>query len=230
MSGQDTTMSLERARQLMGVSETATAAEIRRAFRIRAKQAHPDRGGDAEQFRELVEAYHLLLRLPARPRAPRAHERSWKPRTSSVELQITPEVAVLGGDVEHVLADGRRLRLTLPAGLRAGDKVRADGVELPVVIRGDGDILVRGDDLWITAKAPPRMMEQGGKLTVETPLGRRIVWITEKSGAQALVRLQGQGLPARGRHRQGHLFVRLSPGEAEPASEARKRFTAAWAA
>lgn len=223
-------MSLEHARQVMGVSEIATTAEIRRAFRLKAKQAHPDRGGDAERFREVVEAYHLLQRLPVKPRPARAHERSWKPKTSSVELEITPEVAVLGGEVEHALADGRRVRLTLPAGLRAGDKVRADGVELPVVIRGDGETLVRGDDLWITAKVPPRLMAQGGKLTVETPLGRRIVWITEKSGAQALVRLQGQGLPARGRHRQGHLFVRLSPGEAEPASEARKRFTAAWAA
>ena len=230
MSGQDPTMSLERARLVMGVVETSTTAEIRRAFRLQAKQSHPDRGGDADRFREVVEAYHLLLRLPAKPRAPRAHERSWKPKTSSIELAISPEVAMLGGEIEHALADGRRLRLTLPAGLRAGDKVRADGVELPVVIRGDGETLVRGDDLWITAKVPPRMMEQGGKLTVETPLGRRIVWITEKSGAQALVRLQGQGLPARGRHRQGHLFVRLSPGEAEPASEARKRFTAAWAA
>lgn len=230
MSGQDPTMSLEHARQLMGVTEAATIAEIRRAFRLKAKQAHPDRGGDAERFREVVEAYHLLQRQPQKARPARAHERSWKPRTSSVELEITPEIAMLGGDVEHVGADGRRLRLTLPAGLRAGDKVRADGVELPVVIRGDGETLVRGDDLWITAKVPPRLMEQGGKLSIETPLGRRIVWITEKSGAQALVRLQGQGLPARGRHRQGHLFVRLSPGEAEPAAEARKRFTAAWAA
>ena len=108
--------------------------------------------------------------------------------------------------------------------------MRADGVELPVVIRGDGETLVRGDDLWITAKVPPRMLERGGKLAVETPLGRRIVWITEKAGTQALVRLQGQGLPARGRHKLGHLFVRLVPGDAEPASAMRKRFTAAWAA
>jgi curved DNA-binding protein len=230
MSGQFSTMSLERARELIGVPETATTAEIRRAFRLRAKQAHPDRGGDAERFRELVEAHHLLLRMPPKARPARASERSWNPRPAGSELEITPEIAVLGGEVEHVLGDGRRLRLTLPAGLRAGDKVRADGVELPVVIRGDGEMLVRGDDLWITAKVPPRLLTLGGKLTVETPLGRRIVWITEKSGAQALVRLQGQGLPARGRHRQGHLFVRLSPGEAEPASEARKRFTAAWAA
>lgn len=230
MSGAPPTMSLEHARQVMGVRETATTAEIRRAFRVAAKQAHPDRGGDAERFREVVEAYHLLQRAPLKERPVRAHQRSWKPRTSSVELEIPPHVAVLGGEVEHVGGDGRRLRLKLPAGLRAGDKVRADGVELPVVIRGDGETLVRGDDLWITAKVPPRLLEQGGKLAVETPLGRRIVWITEKSGVQALVRLQGQGLPARGRHRQGHLFVRLAPGEAEPASEVRKRFTAAWAA
>ncbi len=222
-------MTLEEARAVIGVAETASTAEIRRAFRVAAKQAHPDRGGSAEAFRKVVEAYHLLQRVPqARPQ--RAHQRSWAPKTSKTELEISPEVAVLGGEIEHELEAGRRVRLTVPAGLRAGDKVRADGVELPVVIRGDGETLVRGDDLWITAKVPPRMLERGGKLAVETPLGRRIVWITEKAGTQALVRLQGQGLPARGRHRQGHLFVRLAPGEAEPAAAMRKRFTAAWAA
>ncbi|MET0294969.1 MAG: DnaJ C-terminal domain-containing protein [Phenylobacterium sp.] len=222
-------MNLDRARQLIGVSASASTPEIRRAFRVAVKAAHPDRGGSAEAFREVVEAYHLLQRTPGKPRPAKA-ARSWSARESKTELVISPEVAVLGGEVEHAADGGRRLRLTLPAGLRAGDKVRADGVELPVVIRGDGELIVRGDDLWITARIPAKLLAQGGKLAVETPLGRRVVFITEKASAQALVRLQGQGLPARGRHRQGHLFVRLEPGEAEPASTLRRRFTAAWAA
>ena len=48
-----------------------------------------------------------------------------------------------------------------------------------------------------------------------------------------LVRLGGQGLPARGAHGQGSLFIRLVPDTGAPESAARaqlRRFAAAWAA
>jgi curved DNA-binding protein len=92
---------------------------------------------------------------------------------------------------------------------------------------------VRGDDLWVTVAVMPRVLEDGGRVALETPLGRRIVWLTEKAGERKLVRLVGQGLPARGSHRQGHLFLRLAPKEGQANSAARnllRRFTAAWAA
>ena len=69
---------------------------------------------------------------------------------------------------------------------------------------------------------------------METPLGRRIVWLTKKASERKLVRVVGQGLPARGRHRQGHLFLRLAPAKAGQADSAARtllrRFAAAWAA
>lgn len=43
--------------RLLGVSPDAGAAELRRAFLARAKQAHPDAGGDPERFRQLMAAY-----------------------------------------------------------------------------------------------------------------------------------------------------------------------------
>lgn len=49
---------------VLGVSETATTAEIKRAFQDRAKITHPDvaKGKDSH-FREMVEAYRIL-RVP----------------------------------------------------------------------------------------------------------------------------------------------------------------------
>ena len=48
------------------------------------------------------------------------------------------------------------------------------------------------------------------------------------------MRIVGQGLPARGSHRQGHLFLRLAAAEAGQADSAARvllrRFAAAWAA
>lgn len=49
-----------RARALLGVSEYASAHELRRAFRQRALQTHPDHGGDAQSFADLVEALQTL--------------------------------------------------------------------------------------------------------------------------------------------------------------------------
>ena len=54
------------------------------------------------------------------------------------------------------------------------------------------------------------------------------------AGERKLVRLVGQGLPARGQHRRGHLFLRLAPAKAGQADSAARallrRFAAAWAA
>ena len=227
-------ISLKAAREVLGVGPFFSAGELRRAFRDAAKAAHPDRaGGGAERFRQVVKAYHRLQAAQAassdriiQPPAPRAPE--------PAILRIDPLTALRGGSAEHRLADGRRIRLRLPAGLRSGDTVRAGDAELAVVLTGAADILVRGDDLWINAAIPAQTLAEGGRIAVETPLGRRIVWLTQKAGERKLVRIVGQGLPARGRHRQGHLFLRLAPaptGQADSAARALlRRFTAAWAA
>jgi molecular chaperone DnaJ len=46
--------------EVLGVPKTASAEEIKTAFRKKAHQHHPDKGGDAEKFKELNEAYQVL--------------------------------------------------------------------------------------------------------------------------------------------------------------------------
>eukprot|EP00929_Paragymnodinium_shiwhaense_P058538 TRINITY_DN29313_c0_g1_i1.p1 TRINITY_DN29313_c0_g1~~TRINITY_DN29313_c0_g1_i1.p1 ORF type:complete len:258 (-),score=37.19 TRINITY_DN29313_c0_g1_i1:129-902(-) len=48
-------------RQTLGVDGSASAPEIKKAFRKRALAAHPDKGGSAEAFCEVVEAFEALL-------------------------------------------------------------------------------------------------------------------------------------------------------------------------
>jgi DnaJ domain len=49
-----------RARAVLGVPEHASPSELRRAFRRRSLGAHPDRGGDADAFVDLVRAFDVL--------------------------------------------------------------------------------------------------------------------------------------------------------------------------
>jgi curved DNA-binding protein len=227
----ETPISIKAARDLLGVGPRAGAADVRRAFHEAAKNAHPDRpGGDEHRFRQVLAAYH---RLQPAARAERIIQPPAPAAPEPAILTLVPIVALRGGAVEHTLASGRRIRVKLPPGLREGDVVRAGGAELTVVLRGAPDMLVRGDDLWISVQAPARALAQGGRVALETPIGRRIVWLTKKAGERGLVRLVGQGLPARGKRPQGHLFLRLTPAGGEAHSAARtllRRFAAAWAA
>ena len=156
-----------------------------------------------------------------------------RPAPVDSRLDITPLLAMNGGVLMHRLANGRRLKITLPEGLRTGDTLRVGDIEFEITVRGEGEMLVRGDDLWLTVPLDPGLLAQGGRVALDTPLGRRVVWVTRKAGERGLVRLVGQGLPARGPHRQGHLFLRLAAQVRTTDSAARtlrRRFAAAWAA
>lgn len=45
---------------VLGVSRTATADEIKRAYRQLASKHHPDKGGDTSKFQEIEAAYRIL--------------------------------------------------------------------------------------------------------------------------------------------------------------------------
>lgn len=46
--------------EVLGVDKSATADEIKKAFRKKAVELHPDRGGDEAKFKEANEAYEVL--------------------------------------------------------------------------------------------------------------------------------------------------------------------------
>lgn len=47
--------------QTLGLEPSATLTEIKRAYRVRALETHPDRGGTAEEFRKVQSAYERAL-------------------------------------------------------------------------------------------------------------------------------------------------------------------------
>jgi curved DNA-binding protein CbpA len=118
----------------LGVRPTATADEIRAAFRSRAMSAHPDRAGaatgDNEAFRLIREAYEVLrdprqrmaydaVGMPSRSGAAAAEtEAPGRPtessRAASAEPSPEPQAASAGAE------QGHRRRRSRPRGLGRG--------------------------------------------------------------------------------------------------------------
>lgn len=46
--------------EVLGVSKNASSEEIKKTFRQRSVQEHPDKGGDSEKYKELTNAYSIL--------------------------------------------------------------------------------------------------------------------------------------------------------------------------
>jgi curved DNA-binding protein len=227
-------LSPDEARAILGLAPDASPHDVIGAFRAAAKQAHPDLpGGDAARFREILSAYRLLQSLPRTPVPPPPSSFQPVPRAFSGFAEVAPMVAYAGGEAEALLPDGRRMPVPVPAGARHGEVLEVAGEKIKLRIRAESALQVRGSDLWVSAEVASRLLADGGRVMVETPLGPRSVWITSKIAERRLVRLEGEGLPARGLHPAGSLFIRLVPDTGAPESPARvqlKKFAAAWAA
>ncbi len=219
-------LSPAKARAILRLAPDAAPQTFIGAFRAAAKRAHPDRpGGDADRFREVLAAYRLLQSRPTLP-VPAAP-------TTGPYVEIDPLTALRGGQAEAARADGRRRRVRVPAGVRHGERLVVRGQSLAVRIVGTDALQVRGSDLWATAQVAGYLLDEGGRAIVATPVGDKVLWISRKVADRRLVRLAGQGLPARGPHPQGSLFIRLVPEAGAPESAARaqlRKFAAAWAA
>lgn len=46
--------------EILGISKNASNDEIKKAYRKKALEHHPDRGGDQEEFKKINEAYQIL--------------------------------------------------------------------------------------------------------------------------------------------------------------------------
>lgn len=224
--------SLAEAHALLGLTGPAEGEVLIAAFRVAVKAAHPSApGGDADRFRRVIAAWRLIQ---SRDRPLALAAPSARPPGPPV-VSIRPIDALNGGAVA-VRMGGRTFDLPLPEGLRSGEHLRLEGaggggadVYLPVLIRAADGLSVLGDDLYMDCPVPHRLMEDGGRLEIDTHAGPRSAWIVAGQ-APLRLRLAGLGLPARGARPQGHLFVNLQPSDDAPsaAEDLLVRFTRVW--
>jgi curved DNA-binding protein len=217
------------ALHLLGLDVSATSLEVKAAFRAAVKAARPDRdGGDPERFRRVIEAYKVL-----QAQGPRASER----RPAEPELEISIDEAFQGVARTVTLEGVGAIGVRLPAGMRTGDLVMLptigrEALGRRIRIVSEPGRAVVGDDLWLTLPTDPRLIEDGGRLQVETPYGPRFVWTPRGLPGSAMLKVRDCGLPAREGHPQGHAFVKLTPDPARAEGQARTllhRFATVWA-
>ena len=170
------------------IAENASAAEIKRAYRGLVRACHPDRhAGDvalAERFRAVQEAYEVLSNPSSRlmydrrrldPLAPfryasRAEPRRAAPRNTEVEVRLSFEEALAGGEAVARLPDGSDVAVRVPRGIRSGVKVRFKGLGARTASGGAASGEPR--DLYVLFRvAPsPRFRREGHDLHIVEPV------------------------------------------------------------
>jgi curved DNA-binding protein len=127
------------------------------------------------------------------------------------ELELSLEEALRGGRRRVRLADGRSYDVTIPPGVRDGQRIRLAGEGGQGSGRGPvGDLLLRvrlrphprfrleGDDLYTELPVSPWEAALGATVELETLRGRAQVKVPAGSSCGRQLRLQGEGWPPGG--------------------------------
>jgi len=59
---------LKWARRILGLPQEAAMDQIKAAYRAKARECHPDKGGENEEMRQINDAYQLILQYCAEHR------------------------------------------------------------------------------------------------------------------------------------------------------------------
>ena len=207
------------ARAVLGLAANAPLAAWRPAFSLAIHSVHPDRGGDPDEARRVIEAYRLLMRLETeRHQNPSVCSHSCPEPDQPVPFQITIQEAFAGVRRNALLTQGQSFQVRLPPGMRAGDLVTFDGhsgKSWVIQVTSEPGMTLQGSDLWLDVTVSPSFLRTGGPLSVSTPSGDRRVWVTRKAVLEKLVVIEGAGLPSRAPHRVGRAYIRLHAQSAQ---------------
>jgi curved DNA-binding protein len=142
-------------------------------------------------------------------------------RDLEAELELSLEEAFRGGRRSVRLADGRSLEVSIPPGVRDGQRIRLAGEGSPGLSGGSGgDLFLRvrlrrhprfrvdGDDLRTKLEVSPWEAALGATVELPTLDGRAQVKVPAGSSCGRRLRLRGEGMPRRGGGR-GNLYAEV---------------------
>lgn len=214
----------------LGLSHNCTEDQIRTAYRLLAKQHHPDVNGGSPaavaQTQALNAAYEILADPMRRQEYDRelASRKKSPPRSTKALRNIAKEVHLRldeflrGTRLEVRIAEADEAaevhELIVPAGTAPGSRFRlarpgSGFVTVRVKARPDFRFKVRGSDLRCDLKISFQRAQQGGVESVRGVAGNFLrITIPAKVARGEIIRIPGEGLP-RPRGGRGDLLVRV---------------------
>ncbi len=149
------------------------------------------------------------------------HPQPRKGRDIEFPLEVTLEEAYSGTTRTLSMADGKRLEVKIPPGVKDGSRVRISGkgAEGYGGVKGHLYLLTsvrphrlfgrHGDDLYVDVSVPLTVAMLGGEVKVNTPKGKLSLKIPAETQNGRTFRLTGQGMPHLGNSSKGDLLARV---------------------
>jgi DnaJ-class molecular chaperone len=222
----------------LGLDRRCTLAQIRAAYRVLAKQFHPDLNSGSAESVTRTQALNAAYETLSDPARRRDYDRELDaPKTSAPEHRAAKVERHVAQDVNLRLEDFLRgtrrevrvkdpanqngtelYELVVPPGTAPGTRFRLPRVEpfaggfvqLRVKALPDFRFKVRGSDLRFDLKIKPERAVHGGVEMIRSLTGAMLrVPVPRGVGRNEILRVPGEGLP-KSRGGRGDMLVRIN--------------------
>lgn len=219
--------------QTLGIAPGSTVEQIKKAYKKKVMEHHPDRGGDPEKFKQVKEAYEELTKPKHSSRAQtetnnfsdifsqfngfqrqraRARLLLWIDLEDLIDP--TPKIVAVQGRNSDVI----NIEISIPPGIEDGDTV-----SYPRVTPDNNDVLItfrirphsqftrEGKNLVKTLKISVWDLILGSTASIYNLIGSEIK-VTIPPGTQpgTFLRVKGQGLPSRDGTAKGDILLQVN--------------------
>lgn len=221
--------------QILGVNRKASDADIKKAYRKLASQHHPDRGGDANAFKQVQEAYDVLSNPQTRAQFDNPqgfftrknnfddilneYFHTQRSRSARVDLWIDLKDVVVGGSRLFSLGNHSMhpIEIQIPIGVHDNEAIRyrglsPSGADLVVNYRVHGHPEWQRDGLDLLTKKNVNFWQLiGGTEITITDLQNHSYKLKVPPGTKpdAMLRLKSKGIKRDG-HNTGDILVKIN--------------------
>jgi len=206
---------------ILGCNPKSTPEEVRKAWRKKCREHHPDLGGDSEMFMAIMNAYKMITDPYYRLK----ENKYIKELTFKITVATDFEEAFFGNQIilnynriyfDHNLEQivGKKIEplsvlVKIPAGSTAGfdfiEKskgyicgTQVGDAHITVAVRKHSRYMQQDIDVMCEENVPLDIMLKGGEITVETLWGHKVVWVSAGTAMGDKIRIPYAGVGQNG--------------------------------